>query len=249
MCTLLYRPLDGGRYVAALGLNRDEVYARPSAPPRWWPPASSGASFVAPVDLVAGGTWFGLSETGLFVAITNGRQEGPFRHERSRGELVGDSLRARDLNAAVATLTARDAFAYAPCHLLLAQHDRVVYVAPDRAGRFAVTPLAYTPHTLTNAGLDLGDTPPHVPERDRDRASEDDGNSAADRAPEAVLASLRSILTTHDGPHARCRHGGDRGTRSSALLLLGPDLASSRLSYADGPPCVTAYAEVDILPS
>src|SRR6266540_1445981 len=76
MCTLLYQPWSDGEYAAVLGLNRDEFYARPAAPPRWWPPEpqeGKGAGFVAPVDLRAGGTWFGLAETGLFVAITNGR--------------------------------------------------------------------------------------------------------------------------------------------------------------------------------
>ena len=233
MCTLLYLPLEGAPYHAALGLNRDEVYARPAAPPRWWPPADGGSGFVAPVDLVAGGTWFGLAQTGLFVAITNGHQAGPFRHTRSRGELVGDSLRHGDLDAAIADLTSRDAFAYAPCHLLLVQHDRLAYVAPNTTGRFAATPLTRAPHTLTNSGLNAGDTPP-LP-------------AISESTPTSVLESLRPILTSHTGPLARCRHGGDRGTRSSAVLLLGPDLASSRLSYADGPPCVTAYSEVDIL--
>jgi hypothetical protein len=232
VCTLLYLPLDDEPFSAALGLNRDEEYARPAAPPRWWPAVDADVGFVAPVDLRAGGTWFGLAETGLFVALTNGRQPFPFRHVRSRGDLVSASLRLGSLDAAVAALVEHDALAYAPCHLFLAQGDRAAYVAPDAGGRFVAQPLARRPHTLTNAGLDKGDTPP-LP-------------ATNTMPPDDNLTRLRSALATHDSPTARCRHGADRGTRSSALLLLGPTLATSRLLYAEGPPCVTDFHEVPL---
>jgi hypothetical protein len=231
VCTLVYLPWDGEAYGAVIGLNRDEVYGRASAPPRWWPADGKGVGFVAPVDLVAGGTWFGVNENGLFVALTNGRQVGEFRHERSRGELVGAALRRESIEEAVTELTGRDGLAYAPCHLLLAQRRRVAYVAPDERGRFTTGDLDDAPHTLTNEGLDLGDTPP-LPEL------------TADASEPAVVGGLRAMLATHHGPNARCRHGADRGTVSSAVLLLGDTLANSRLHFAPGPPCVTKYGQV-----
>lgn len=231
MCTLLYLPWRSGPFHAALGLNRDEVYARPAAPPRWWPAEAGGVGFVAPVDLVAGGTWFGVAETGLFVALTNGRQAFPFRHERSRGELVASSLRSGELEGAIEALERRDALAYAPCHVFLAQGNRAAYVAPDALGRFVTQRLAPGPHSLTNTALDADDTPALPPD-------------TTGMAPDEVISELRARLATHSGPKARCRHGDDRGTRSSAVLLLGSDLASSRLLYADGPPCVTDFVEV-----
>jgi hypothetical protein len=242
MCTLLYAPWEGGLFRAALGLNRDEVYARPAAPPRWWPPAE-GAGFIAPVDLVAGGTWFGLAETGLFAALTNGRLAGhspakaptegssPFRHERSRGELVPAALRAGTLEGATAALEALDVFAYAPCHLLLAQDGRAAYVAPDAGGRFAALILETGPYTLTNSGLDAGDAP-------RLTLGPEVGT------PARAVATLQAVLATHTGPLARCRHGADRGTRSSAVVLLGPDLRRSSLYFADGRPCEAPFREV-----
>ncbi|CAA9254523.1 MAG: hypothetical protein AVDCRST_MAG77-2364 [uncultured Chloroflexi bacterium] len=189
---------------------------------------------MAPVDLVAGGTWFGVAETGLFVALTNGKlelQPFPFRHERSRGELVASSLRTGGLESAVEGLGQRDALAYAPCHLFLAQGDQAAYVAPDAEGRFMVHRLAAGPHSLTNTGLDAEDAP-----------SLPDGTEGMEA--DEVTSTLRTRLATHEGPRARCRHGEDRGTRSSAVLFLGDDLANSRLLYAEGPPCVTEYAEV-----
>ena len=86
----------------------------------------------------------------------------------------------------------------------------------DGAGGFGARWLEHAPHTLTNEGLNQGDTPP--------LAGVDGG-----------VESLRPVLASHEGPHARCRHGDDRGTVSSAVLLLGDRLGESRLSYADGP--------------
>ena len=235
MCTLIYVPVREGRHRAVIGLNRDEAYGRASAPPRWRPAEGDGAGFVAPVDLVAGGTWFGVNENGVFVALTNGRQAGAFRHERSRGELVGTALRRGSVEEAIRELTERDALAYAPCHLLLAQRGRVAYVAPDDEGAFAVRWLESGPHTLTNEGLDLGDTPP-LPD-------------VAGMPSKGHVEVMRAVLATHEGPYARCRHGDGRGTVSSAVLLLGDDLAASRLDFADGPPCVTDYLQVTHAPA
>ena len=65
MCTVILKVEGDGRlWVAA---NRDEVLVRPATPPRRWP----GEHFVAPRDEVGGGTWLGLTATGLFVAVTN----------------------------------------------------------------------------------------------------------------------------------------------------------------------------------
>ena len=233
MCTLIYVPV-GGRYRAVVGLNRDEVYGRASAPPRWWTAErGGGVGFVAPVDLVAGGTWFGVNENGLFVAITNGRQTGAFRHERSRGELVGAALRCGSVEEAVRQLGEREALAYAPCHLLLAQRGQEAYVAPGETGAFMVRWLENGTHTLTNEGLDLGDTPPPP-------------DAAPDGREADHVHAMRAVLATHDGPHPRCRHGEGRGTVSSAVLLLGDELAGSRLQFAGGPPCVTDYRPVTL---
>jgi len=116
---------------------------------------------------------------------------------------------------------------------LLAQGSRVVCVAPDDSGRFKARLLEPRAHTLTNTGLDAGDTPP-LPE---DPAGEES---------DEVIARLKEILATHAGATARCRHGDGHGTRSSAVLLLGPNMAASRLLFTDGPPCVTEFRDVPL---
>ncbi|MGB5854690.1 MAG: NRDE family protein [Oceanisphaera sp.] len=77
--------------------NRDEFYARPTAPAHWWP---DDANIWAGRDLQAKGTWLGLTREGRFAALTNVRESaalsgGQSREKRSRGELVADFLRTQ----------------------------------------------------------------------------------------------------------------------------------------------------------
>lgn len=74
------------RFKLVIAANRDEFRARPTSPARFWP---EHPELLAGRDLVAGGTWLGVTKRGRFAALTNirdpaRRQEAP----RSRGELV-----------------------------------------------------------------------------------------------------------------------------------------------------------------
>src|SRR5690606_35418946 len=70
--------------------NRDEYYARPSAPAEWW---AQPSGIWAGRDLEAGGTWLGVTQAGRFAALTNYRTGTPPNPAaRSRGELVADYL-------------------------------------------------------------------------------------------------------------------------------------------------------------
>lgn len=65
--------------------NRDEFYARPTAPLHWW----QDKGILAGRDLQAGGTWLGISRSGRLAALTNHRDPARQRADApSRGELV-----------------------------------------------------------------------------------------------------------------------------------------------------------------
>jgi uncharacterized protein with NRDE domain len=70
--------------------NRDEFYARPTAPLQWW----EDAGILAGRDLQAGGAWLGVDRRGRLAALTNHRDPGNARSNTpSRGSLVSDFLR------------------------------------------------------------------------------------------------------------------------------------------------------------
>lgn len=73
-----------------LAANRDELYERPAAPAQFWPEAPR---LLAGRDLLAGGTWLGVTRDGRFAAVTNYREARTVTPPpRSRGELARDYL-------------------------------------------------------------------------------------------------------------------------------------------------------------
>jgi len=75
-------------YSVVIAANRDEFHARLAAPAAWWP-----QGWLAGRDLVAGGTWLGITRPGRWAFVTNVRD--PSRHDpkaTSRGALVPAAL-------------------------------------------------------------------------------------------------------------------------------------------------------------
>jgi hypothetical protein len=92
MCLILLAWQAHPTIPLVVAANRDEFFARPSAPAAFWPEAPQ---VLAGRDLEAGGTWLGVSRGQRFAALTNYREGGkPLPHARSRGALVADFLPA-----------------------------------------------------------------------------------------------------------------------------------------------------------
>ncbi|MCO4773737.1 MAG: NRDE family protein [Deltaproteobacteria bacterium] len=133
MCTLLLAVdvWDGARLVVAA--NRDELLARPASGPRIW--ERGGRRFFAPVDDVAGGSWIGVTEGGLFVGVTNRSIGGGpsliSKERRSRGALVLDALESASAAEAAERVRAWGAEAHNPFHLALVDERDALVVWSD----------------------------------------------------------------------------------------------------------------------
>ncbi|MFG6413347.1 NRDE family protein [Roseateles sp. DC23W] len=91
MCLAAFALNAHPRFPLVIAANRDEFFARPAAPMTWW--WAQGTDILAGRDLVAGGTWFGLTRAGRLALLTNVRE--PARQDPdapSRGALVVDWL-------------------------------------------------------------------------------------------------------------------------------------------------------------
>lgn len=96
--------------------NRDEFYARPTEPLRWW----DGGKVLAGKDLQAGGTWLGVGRNGYLAAITNFRLPAIDPGTRpSRGTLVADFLRGDQDSAGYLAALAQRADDYSPFNLIV----------------------------------------------------------------------------------------------------------------------------------
>lgn len=97
MCLILLAWRVHPDYPLVVAANRDEFFARPTAPLAFW---NEAPQVLAGRDLEAGGTWMGLTRGGRFAALTNYRA--PEHHlpgRPSRGKLVADFLTGRETAA------------------------------------------------------------------------------------------------------------------------------------------------------
>jgi uncharacterized protein with NRDE domain len=234
MClvALFFRVVEDAPVV--VGANREEYYARGGEPPQLFP---GPVRFAAGRDPVAGGTWLGVNEHGVLVAVTNRPKLEQPDQPRSRGLLTRELLACPSAKAA-ADLAARelDTGRYAGCNFLCADaRDAVVLQGGDW---LRVRPLPPGLHVLTNQDVNDRSDPRlayvlwWLAERPYAVAAD-------------CVAALRDLCGQNgaSGTPPVCLRGDGRGTVSSSILTLKPRLAEGKYLHAQGPPDVTPYAD------
>ncbi len=91
MCVIFFALEQHPEHKILLLANRDEFYDRPTAPAQHW---DDLPDILAGRDLVAGGTWLGVTRQGRFAAVTNYRDPIAPKGVVSRGSLVSEFLRS-----------------------------------------------------------------------------------------------------------------------------------------------------------
>ena len=227
MCVLLIGVDVHPDHRLIVAANRDELLSRASEPPRvhQW----NGYRVLAPRDVQAGGTWEGISETGLFVVITN-RPDGDFDPTRpSRGELCRGALTRTSANAVRDWIEDEVRSRRYNSFNLFYADARATYVASWN-GTLNNQSLGAGVHVLSNlhplGELDI----PEVRELPDDAA--------------AVRVRFVEVLASHRARDARnfriCKHGTRYGTVSSSLLYSTVG-GGAVLEHAAGAPCRTAF--------
>ena len=94
MCLVALAIDENRRFPLVIATNRDEFFDRPAARMGWWTPAEGGPEILAGRDLLAGGTWLGLTGSGRLALVTNVRRPAePDLEAPSRGGIVAHWLR------------------------------------------------------------------------------------------------------------------------------------------------------------
>jgi Transport and Golgi organisation 2 len=227
MCTLAFAVRPSPDVLLAVAGNRNEFLARPAAPPRVWPDLPG---VLMPRDEKAGGTWLGLTASGLFVCVTNRRGAAPDPSRRSRGLLVLDALRAGDAAAVRALCSTLPPERYNGFHLVFAD-ARVAGVAICDGERLEVRALQPgEAHLVTERSYGAGEG---VREAEVRREV-----APLLLSPGVSAAMLRPPMQRH-GPsplEGACVHADELGygTRSSIQLVLR---ASPDFLWTQGHPC------------
>ena len=224
MCVVFLALETHPRWRVVLAANRDETYARPTAPAGPWPECSG---VIAGRDLTAGGTWLGATHDGRWTVVTNVRDIPAHRDSaRSRGALPAEFLCGDADAQAYARQSFRDRAQYNPFNLLLADREAVWYVSTHRAEPETLAPGIYG---LSNATLGVP-----WPKVSRGRAALAGLVSEDDIAPDDLFAVLRDAEPAPDEQLPETGVGlalertlssifissPDYGTRASSVLLL-----------------------------
>lgn len=216
MCLIAFAYDAHPAFRLVVAANRDEFYARPTAPAGWW---ADAPQVLAGRDLRDGGTWMGVTRGGRFAAVTNFRDPGFAQLEGapSRGALVADFLRGTADAEAYAHDLAGRAAQYNGFNLLVGDGGGLFYLSNRAEGVRRLEPGVYG---LSNHLLD---TPwPKVLRAKRSLADALDQARDADDGWESGLWEMladRVIAADDDLP--------DTGVGAERERLLSPPFIAS----------------------
>lgn len=217
--------------------NRDERRERAAAdPPRIVTNGTVRA--LAPRDGEQGGTWIGVNELGLALALLNRYDGDPAAIPRraddetvSRGAIVTRMLAARSADAALRRLREDDLGLFRPFDLLaLAPGDHPWRASWDGA-RLEVSSLGDADRPLVSTSIAGGDV------TDARRAAY--GRIAGPAPDVGRLLAFHACHWPERGPRSPCMHRDEAATVSASRITVGPRRV--RFRYAAGPPCRTPF--------
>lgn len=257
MCLILLAVQKNPEYKLILAANRDEYYERPSEPPHFW---KDVPQLLAGRDLVAGGTWLGITRSGRIAAVTNYRDPASLKpNAPSRGKVVSDFL-ANDLDPpSYLELIRPEKDRYNGFNLILGDRDRITWYS-NRADRVTLLPPGV--YGLSNHLLD---TPwPKVVHAKA--LFEEAACSGKDFSTESVFRLLKDQTVAPDDrlPSTGVPLEWERilspifitspnyGTRSSTVILINQDdhvTFMDRTFNSHPEPVSTATFEFDLEPS
>ena len=223
MCTLVLLRRPGHGWPVLIAANRDEMAGRPWDPPgRHWP---DRANVVAGIDRLAGGTWMGLNDEGVFAGILNRRDSlGPDPDLRSRGEIVLEALDHADAADAADALAALDGRSYRSFNLIVADNRDAFWLRSRGAadgGRIDVTPVPEGLSIITAYDLNDPASPRIRHFRPKFEAASVPDPGAGDWSGWQALMASREHAADADGRDAmRIETDFGFGTLSGSLLAL-----------------------------
>ena len=149
MCLILLAVQKHPKYKLILAANRDEFYDRPSEPPHFWKDAPH---LLAGRDLIASGTWLGITREGRIAAVTNYRDPASVKPDApSRGKLVSDFLLSDLDPLSHLEIIRREKERYNGFNLILGNRERITWYS-NRSDK--ATPLLPGVYGLSNHLLD-----------------------------------------------------------------------------------------------
>lgn len=272
MCLLVVQSRPGTSVPLLVAANRDERLDRPAVAMAVL--RDAGPRILGGRDLEAGGTWLAVSEDGVVAGLTNTPAPGgrdPTK--RSRGELPLLAAAQPSAELAVRAVCAVRAQDYNPAWMLVGDRTSLfsVSVAGDRPAARRCQPglevlenRPLTPrsakalhvlgllarHDATDEGLSPGEAVARLAPvlADHSLPGAVPGAESEERGP--GIAGWVGPPGLPGGPErapalgAACVHTPGYGTRSSLIVVVGPDASGPpAVLVADGAPCEAPFVD------
>ncbi len=222
--------------------NRDERRSRASEPPRLHDAGKNLTAWLGGRDLERGGTWLGLNQFGLVVAVTNRPKTIVDANVRSRGLLCRDLLQHESVESAAEEARRQMAqFEFAGFNLLLLSAGQCTVI--EAGDMESTTRLTAGVHAIANRGLNDPNDPRVV------RAQREiEQRQSAWTGWQTCFQSAAEIcgLPGTDQLPGLCLTGPDWGTVSSTIIALPDEMRDVRYHYAPGPPLETPYEDCSL---
>lgn len=235
MCLILLAHDAVPEFRLVLAANRDELFARPTAPLHRW---SGSPAIYAGRDLEAGGTWLGVTRTGRWAAVTNFHEERPsLPNALSRGDLVTGFLESTDSPAEYVRKLLPTIGAYNGFNLLVGDAEEVYWIT-NRADAHDSdpSPVLRLERGVYGVSNHLIDTPwPKVTrgkealQRVLDQTRPLEPTPLLDILLDTSYAAEHGPIRSDEDPPLAYFRGSafvstpEYGTRSSTALLIGRD--------------------------
>lgn len=151
MCTVTITPLDGQTVIT---MNRDELIEREEGSSRLHHLGHDVHAWY-PVDAVSEGTWFGVNNYGLVLAILNRYQETNPQALVSRGKIIPNLLVNTDIMSCLKSLEKMHLYHFMPFTLLLAQGDMFIKVVWSGVEMSQFVERCSKPFFITSSSIEL----------------------------------------------------------------------------------------------
>ena len=113
-----------------LTMNRDELRTRDEGKP--YTGIREQTAAVYPVDALAGGTWIGLNDQGVCMALLNRYQSPSIADARSRGKIITETIHKGGMQACLNYLKTLPLVQFNPFDLLIVNLEQVWHLSWDR---------------------------------------------------------------------------------------------------------------------
>ena len=141
MCLILFGFNIHQDYKLILIGNRDEFYDRPTAPAAFWYEAPH---LLAGKDLLAGGTWFGITKNGRLAGISNYRDPNSLKKDApSRGRLISRFLLSDNSPRSYLEGVIKDESRYNGFNLIIGDREELFWHSNRGKGMRKLSPGIY----------------------------------------------------------------------------------------------------------